>query len=126
MAGRAVQVVRRVSDGVVTPYPKTMRRRVPLTTRPLDAYRRLPARIDTPLVFPAPEGGHLNLDNFRNRDWYDALEAAAIEKRGPYHLRHTFAAEALARWRVDLRTLAADGRVGEDDRQALRAPGPRC
>jgi integrase len=25
-----------------------------------------------------------------------ALEAAGIEKRGPYHLRHTFATEALA------------------------------
>jgi integrase len=96
VAGRAVQVVRRVSDGVVTPYPKTQRRRVPLTSRALDAYRRLPARIDTPLVFPAPEGGHLNLDNFRNREWYDALDAAAIDKRGPYHLRHTFATEALA------------------------------
>ena len=60
-AGRAVAVQRRVSDGVVTPYPKTerSRRRVPLTARALDAYRRLPARLDTPLVFPAPQGGYL-------------------------------------------------------------------
>jgi integrase len=55
-----------------------------------------PARIDTPLVFPAPEGGYLNLDNFRNRECCDALDAAGIAKRGPYHLRHTFATEALA------------------------------
>ena len=38
----------------------------------------------------------MNLDNVRNREWYDALEAAGIAKRGPYHLRHTFATEALA------------------------------
>jgi integrase len=30
------------------------------------------------------------------REWYPALEAAEIAKRGPYHLRHTFATEALA------------------------------
>ena len=32
----------------------------------------------------------------RRRQWYPALEAAGISKRGPYHLRHTFATEALA------------------------------
>jgi integrase len=39
---------------------------------------------------------HLSLDNFRTREWYAALDAAGIERRGPYHLRHTFATEALA------------------------------
>jgi integrase len=29
-------------------------------------------------------------------DWYPALDAASLERRGPYHLRHTFATEALA------------------------------
>jgi integrase len=43
-----------------------------------------------------PEGGYLPLDNWRNRVWYPALEAAGISKRGPYHLRHMFATEALA------------------------------
>ena len=97
-AGRAVAVQRRVSDGVVTPYPKTerSRRRVPLTARALDTYRRLPARLDTPLVFPAPRGGYLSLDNWRTREWYDALDAAGVGRRGPYHLRHSFASEALA------------------------------
>lgn len=97
-AGKAVAVQRRASDGVVTPYPKTerSRRRVPLTTRALQALDALPARLDTPLVFPAPRGGLLSLDNWRTREWYDALDAAAIERRGPYHLRHTFASEALA------------------------------
>ena len=69
---------------------------MPLTARALAAYRRLPARLDTPLVFPAPKGGYLSLDNWRTREWYDALDAAGIERRGPYHLRHTFATEALA------------------------------
>jgi integrase len=95
-AGRAVTVQRRFADGVLTPYPKTARRRVPLTERAFAAVEALPARIDTALLFPAPEGGFVNLDNWRTREWYDALDAAGIDKRGPYHLRHTFATEALA------------------------------
>jgi integrase len=96
--GRAVAVQRRVADGVVTAYPKTelSLRRVPLTARALAAYKRLPARLETTLVFPAARGGYLSLDNWRTREWYDALDAAGIPRRGPYHLRHTFATEALA------------------------------
>lgn len=41
-------------------------------------------------------GDYLRLDNRRGRVWYPALEAAGISKRGPYHLRHTFATEALS------------------------------
>jgi integrase len=53
-------------------------------------------RRDTPLLFPAPQGGYVSLDNWRTREWYEALDAAGIARRGPYHLRHTFATEALA------------------------------
>jgi integrase len=58
------------------------------------------------LLFPAPEGGYVNLDNFRARDWYEALDAAGMARRGPYHLRHTFATAALA------------DRLGEDSASA--------
>jgi integrase len=97
-AGRAVTAQRRVSDGVLTPYPKTerSRRRVPLTQRALEALDRMPPRIETPLQFPAAQGGYIGLDTWRNREWYPALEAAGIAQRGPYHLRHTFATKALA------------------------------
>jgi integrase len=96
--GRAVTVQRRYADGVETPYPKTerSRRRVPLTARALAAVETLPPRLDTPLLFPAPRGGHIGLDTWRTREWYPALDAAGLERRGPYTLRHSFATEALA------------------------------
>jgi integrase len=94
----AVVVQRRFADGVLTPFPKTerSRRRVPLTARALAAVESLPPRLDTPLVFPAAQGGHIRLDTWRTREWYPALGAAGVEQRGPYALRHTFATEALA------------------------------
>ena len=95
-SGPAVVVQRRCADGVLTPYPKTARRRVPLTSRAMDALDRLPPRLDTPLVFPAARGGHIGLDTWRTREWYPALDAAGLARRGPYQLRHTFATEALA------------------------------
>ena len=97
-AARVATVQRRYADGVLTGYPKTRRsrRRVPLTVRAEKALDALPAQLRSPLVFPAPKGGYLRLDNWRHRDWYPALEAAGVERRGPYALRHTFATEALA------------------------------
>lgn len=91
-----VIVQRRVTDGQSYGTPKTgKRRRVPLTPRALEALDAIPPRLDVTLLFPAPEGGHIDLDNWRLRDWYPALEAAGVEQRGPYALRHTFASEAL-------------------------------
>jgi integrase len=96
--GRACTVQRRYAAGTLTPYPKTerSRRRVPLSARALAALEALPARLDTPLQFPAARGGHLGLDSWRTREWYPALDAAGLARRGPYALRHTFATEALA------------------------------
>ena len=69
---------------------------MPLTDRATAALDGLPARIDSRVLFPAIGGGHLDLDNFRARLWVPALDAAGVRLRGPYHLRHSFATEALA------------------------------
>jgi integrase len=72
--------------------------------RHVRSVRRAIKRLGSPLVatgfssrqHPASRGGYVQLDTWRNREWYPALDAAGIAKRGPYHLRHTFATEALA------------------------------
>jgi integrase len=48
------------------------------------------------LLFPAVMGGHLNLDNWRARVRYPALNKAGLERRPPYQLRRTFATLGLA------------------------------
>ena len=54
----------------------------------------MPANLDA-FVFSNQAGGILNLHNWRNRVWNLALDAAGLERRGPKHLRHTFATLAL-------------------------------
>jgi integrase len=94
-----VNVHRTVSSGEVVELGKTSRsrRQSPLTPRALAAVDALPMRLDTPRLFPSPEGKLLRLDNFRNREWAPAIEASGVARpaRG-YDLRSTFASNALA------------------------------
>jgi integrase len=55
--------------------------------RPLDGSR---------LIFPAPAGGYINLDNWRRRVWKKAIEDSGVDHRPLYQMRHTFATLALA------------------------------
>ncbi len=88
-----------ISSGAVVDLGKTerSRRQVPLSQRALTALDGIPPRLDTRLVFPAPHGGVLNLDNFRRRTWAPTIEAAGIVRPARiYDLRSTFASDALA------------------------------
>jgi len=92
-------VRRTLSSGEVVGLGKTSRslRQVPLSRRALDALDVIPPRIDSPLIFPAPHGGVLNIDNWRRRTWAPAIEAAGIPTPARiYDLRSTFASDALA------------------------------
>jgi len=47
------------------------------------------------LLFPSPEGKHIDFHNFRNRAWKTVLGGLDIPYRKPYQTRHTFITLAL-------------------------------
>jgi integrase len=94
---RVVKIEQKNVDAKIVPGGKTKNsvREVPLTRRALEALDLIPPRIG--LLYPAPEGGPLNLDNFRRREWTLAVDAAGVEKPAtPYDMRDAFASNALA------------------------------
>jgi integrase len=82
---------------MVKPASKTGAERfVPFGEKVLAALDSMTPRIDTPILFPAPRGGYIDLEKFRHREWAPALVAAGIAHRRVYDLRHTYASWALA------------------------------
>lgn len=94
---REVYVRRAWRNGRIKP-PKTdgSIRAVPLQQVALDALDALPRRDGSALVFPTARGDHLDLHNFRYRDWKPAQHKLGIDPvRRVYDLRHTFSTFAL-------------------------------
>jgi integrase len=103
---RLMLMVRRAyAKGRLKEYGKTAgsRRAVPLRSRAVAALQRLSSRRG--LVFPAPEGGRIDINNWRHRSWTPALAAAGVKHRRIYDLRHTYATWSLAAG-IDIFTLA--------------------
>jgi len=87
-----VEDVRRTfrNGRIKTPKTKASVRAVPLQAIVRAALDELPPSPDCPLLFPSVRGGHLDLQNFRNRNWKPAQRTAGIEPlRRVYDLRHT-------------------------------------
>jgi integrase len=94
---RLVHVCRAFRVNRLKPTKTNASRAVPLQHSALDALDQLPSpRGATSLLFPAPEGGYLDLHNWRGRQWRPAQRAIGLTPiRRLYDLRHTFATGAL-------------------------------
>jgi integrase len=94
---RDVRVRRRFTGGMLKEGGKTPGsvRAAPLRRVVLDALDAMTPRIDSPVLFPAPRGGSIDIEKFRYREWAPALRAAGLEHRRINDMRHTFATWAI-------------------------------
>jgi integrase len=93
-----VKVRQSIVDRRLRQYGKTARSRrdVPLTARALAAVGERQPGLNSLLLFPAISGAHVDLDNWRRREWRPAIVAAGLDGRlTPYGMRHTYASFAL-------------------------------
>ena len=95
--GGVVHIRRAYANGrVKQTKTRLSRRAVPLQAVALEALEALPAREDSPLLFPNARGGYVDFRNFNRRHWKPVQRAAGIEPlRDLYDLRHTYATFAL-------------------------------
>jgi integrase len=100
------RVRRAYAKGRLKDFAKTAgsTRAVPLRQRVVTALEELPVK-RRGILFPAPEGGRIDINNWRNRFWTPSLEAAGVKHRRIYDLRHTYATWSLAAG-IDIFTLA--------------------
>lgn len=86
-----------ISRGGVRKATKTNRDRTLVMTPRLQSMLQERRKATTnDLVFPAPEGGHIDDHNFRNRAWKTVLTLEGISYRKPYITRSTMISHALA------------------------------
>jgi integrase len=105
LSGRVVTIRRAFAKGRLKDYTKTerSRRRVPLRARTVAALERLERRRG--ILFPNAAGVRKDINGFRHREWTPSLEAAGVQHRRIYDLRHTYATWSLAAG-VDIFTLS--------------------
>ena len=103
---RMFRVRRAYAKGRLKDFAKTAgsTRAVPLRQRVVTALEEMPVK-RRGILFPAPEGGRIDINNWRNRFWTPSLEAAGVKHRRIYDLRHTYATWSLAAG-IDIFTLA--------------------
>jgi integrase len=103
-----LHVRRRFSGGEMKQGGKTAGsvRAVPLRSVVVTALDAMPPRIDTPILFPAPRGGYIDIERFRHREWGPALRAASVDHRPIKAMRHTFATWAIESGQIELSYLA--------------------
>jgi integrase len=91
-----LRVRRAFAKGRLKRYTKTerSRRRLPLRAKVVKALEELPRREG--VLFANSVGGRIDINNWRSREWVPALDAAGVEHRRIYDMRHTFATWSLA------------------------------